>query len=421
MSDALSVPAPLQFPANGRAGSDVVIIGAASSNFGEFFHLGYADLARRATAGALQDAGITLDDVDAAWLGTAFAYTYSDQGNAGTSLAEAIGMRGRPVTRVAAYCASGLDAIRQATAALRARTCDVALVVGAEKMRDVGPRGSLVMQHVDRGHPLISKGRTAPGMFGLVAERYAAVYGDPREAMTAVAMKNHDYGRLNPRAHFRQSVTASAVESAPRLSGKIGLLDACPTTDGAAAVVLVRAEDAAGRRAAVLAGVAMSNDVGYFTAQYSGHSDFLGFESTRDAASMAYAQAGVTDPSTEFDVAEVHDCFTVTEIVNYEDLGFCGRGEGRDLVLSGHTGPNGGLPVNTSGGLQACGHPIGATGVRMVVDVCDQLWDRAGERQVHGARTGVAHALGGPGSIACVAVIRDVSAQATRRQSPLAR
>ncbi|PPA59830.1 thiolase family protein [Micromonospora chalcea] len=388
-------------------GEDVVAIGAASTKFGEFFDRGYADLVRDVVRAVTADAGITLADVDAAWLGTAFAYTYSDEGNAGTSLAEPIGMHGRPVTRVAAYCASGLDAIRQAVAALRAHTCDVALVVGAEKMRDVGPRGSLVMQHVNRGHPVLSKGRTAPGIFGLVAERYRAVYGDPRPAMTAVAMKNHAYGELNPRAHFRRAVSAEQVEAAPPLSGPIGLLDACPTTDGAAALVLVRESDSHGRRAAAISGIAMSNDLGYFTANTSSRSDLLGFESTRSAAASAYEQAGVTRPFDEIDVVELHDCFTITEVVNYEDLGLCGKGEGRDLVLSGATGPGGALPVNTSGGLKACGHPIGATGVRMVVDVCDQVWGRAGVRQVPGARTGLAHALGGPGSLACVAVVTD--------------
>ncbi|MFG1741253.1 thiolase family protein [Micromonospora chalcea] len=388
-------------------GEDIVAIGAASTKFGEFFDRGYADLVRDVVRAVTADAGITLADVDAAWLGTAFAYTYSDEGNAGTSLAEPIGMHGRPVTRVAAYCASGLDAIRQAVAALRAHACDVALVVGAEKMRDVGPRGSLVMQHVNRGHPVLSKGRTAPGIFGLVAERYRAVYGDPRPAMTAVAMKNHAYGELNPRAHFRRAVSAEQVEAAPPLSGPIGLLDACPTTDGAAALVLVRESDARGRRAAVISGIAMSNDLGYFTANTSSRSDLLGFESTRSAAASAYRQAGVVRPFDEIDVVELHDCFTITEVVNYEDLGLCGKGEGRDLVLSGATGPGGALPVNTSGGLKACGHPIGATGVRMVVDVCDQVWGRAGVRQVPGARTGLAHALGGPGSLACVAVVTD--------------
>ncbi|OLF05088.1 hypothetical protein BLA60_37540 [Actinophytocola xinjiangensis] len=386
---------------------DVVVLGAASTPFGEFFDLGFADLARDATTSALADAGLTLDDVDAAWLGTAFAYTYSDEGNAGTSLAEPLAMHNRPVSRVAAYCASGLDALRQAVAALRGRTCDVALVVGAEKMRDVGPRGSLVMQHVDRGHPVLSKGRTAPGIFGIVAERYRAVYGEVRPAMTAVATKNHAFGAANPRAHFRSAVTGAQVEAAPRLAGPIGLFDACPTTDGAAALVLVRAEDARGRRRATISGIAMSNDLGYFTANLSARFDMLGFESTRNAARAAYAAAGVSAPIDQLDVVELHDCFTITEIVNYEDLGLCGAGEGRDLVLSGATGPGGVLPVNTSGGLKACGHPIGATGVRMVVDVCDQLWGRAGERQVPGARRGLAHALGGPGSLACVAVVSD--------------
>ncbi|MGH3757500.1 thiolase C-terminal domain-containing protein [Actinophytocola sp.] len=390
-------------------GDDVAIIGAACTMFGELFDHSFGDLARSTALAAIADAGLTIADIDAAWLGTAFAYTYSDEGNAGTSLAEPLGMAGKPVTRVAAYCASGLDAIRNAVAALKAGTCDIALVVGAEKMRDVGPRGSLVAQHVDRGHPLLAKGRTAPGMFGLVAERYRADHGDPREAMTAVAIKNHAYGAMNPRAHFRRAVTTTQVESAPALSGMIGLLDACPTTDGASAVVLIRAADARGRRSATITGIATSNDLGYFTAQFSQRFDFVSFEATRNAATSAFKQAGVTVPIEQIDVAEVHDCFTITEIVNYEDLGLCQPGEGRELVLSGATGPAGRLPVNTSGGLKSCGHPIGATGVRMVVDICDHLWRRAGERQVDGARRGLAHALGGPGSLACVAVLEDTS------------
>lgn len=388
------------------ATDDIVVLGAASTQFGELFERGFADLAREAALAALADAGLSLDDVDAAWLGTAFAYTYSDEGNAGTSLAEPLGLYGRPVTRVAAYCASGLEAVRQAANALRGGECDIALVVGAEKMRDVGPRGSLVMQHVDRGHPVLSKGRTAPGMFALIAERYAHTYGDPREGMTAVAVKNHGYGALNERAHFRSPVTPERVVGGPSLSGRIKLMDACPTTDGAAAVVLTRESLVEpGTRTATLRGIATSNDLGYFTVQFSPRFDFLSFEATRNAARRAYEQAGISDAAGQVDVAEVHDCFTITELVNYEDLGFCGRGEGRDLAVSGVTGPAGDLPINTSGGLKACGHPIGATGTRMVVDICDQLWGRAGERQVPGAKVGLTHALGGPGSLASVAVL----------------
>ena len=385
--------------------ADIVIIGAASTPFGELFSRGFGDLVVEASTAALADAQLGLGHVDAAWLGTAFAYTYSDEGNAGTSLAEPLGLYDRSVTRVAAYCASGLEAINQAVNALKAKRCDVALVVGAEKMRDVSPRGSLVMQHVDRGHPVLSKGRTAPGMFALIAERYRSTYGDPRAAMTGVALKNHAFGAQNARAHFRKPVSVDAVENAPQISGMIGLYDACPTTDGAAAVVLTRAELAGSGKKAVVRGIATSNDLGYFTVYFSDRFDFLGFEATRNAARRAYEEAGITDPLSQIDVAEVHDCFTITEVVNYEDLGFCGPGEGRDFVLTGASGLAGTLPVNTSGGLKACGHPIGATGVRMVVDICDQIWDRADKRQVEAATTGLAHALGGPGSLASVAVV----------------
>lgn len=389
--------------------SDVAIIGVGSTQFGDLFGMSYQSMVAQAAKLAMSEAHVSVSDIDAAWLGTAFAYTYSDEANSGTSLSEALGFYGKPTTRVAAYCASGLEAIRQARNALVARECDIALVVGAEKMRDVEPRGSLVMQHIDRGHPVISKGRTAPGMFALVAERYASVYGDPREAMSAVAVKNHAFGQDNPRAHFRKSVSKDAVESAPVVSGRIRLLDACPTTDGAAAVVMTRrelvTEQNLDKPACLLSSVATSNDMGYFNAQYMNRFSFLAFESTQHASGRAYSEAGVSDPTRDIDVAEVHDCFTITEIVNYEDLGFCEAGEGMDFATSGNSNRFGEIPVNTSGGLKSCGHPVGATGVRMVVDLVEQLRGNCGSRQIEGAKRGLAHALGGPGSLASVAIV----------------
>jgi acetyl-CoA C-acetyltransferase len=387
---------------------EVAIAGIAKTAFGELFDKSFADLVIDAGLEAVADAGLTLDEIDAGWLGTAFAYTYSEEGNAGTSLAEALALYGRPVTRVANYCATGMDAVRQAALAVRSGECRFALVVGAEKMRDVNPRASLLGQHIERGHPLYAKGRTAPGIFGLIARRYGHVYGDPRAAMTQIAVKNHHNGTLNPKAHFRSELTPEQVVGAARVSGELRLFDCCPTTDGAAAVVLTTVDVARelGRDHVVLAACELTASTGYFTAQFDTRNDFLGFRATQAAAATAYRKTGITNPFQELDVVECHDCFTITEVINYEDLGLAEPGGGRELALSGETGLGGALPVNTSGGLQSCGHPIGASGVRMIVDVAQQLLGRSEpERQVPGAELGLAHALGGPGSVASVAIV----------------
>ncbi|EHB55592.1 Propanoyl-CoA C-acyltransferase [Mycolicibacterium rhodesiae JS60] len=386
----------------------VVVVGVGKTQFGELFAQSYADLVIDAALAAVDDARLSLDDIDAAWLGTAFAYTYSEEGNAGTSLAEPLALYGRPVTRVSNYCATGMDAVRQGAMAVAAGASTYALVVGAEKMRDVAPRESLLGQHIERGHPVVAKGRTAPGIFGLIANRYSHAYADPRAAMTAVAIKNHQYGADNPRAHLRKAVSVDQVEKAGPVSGMLRLLDCCPTTDGAAAVVLTTESRARelGVDYTVLAACELAATAGYFTAQFDTANDFLGFSSTRAAASAAYAKAGVTKPLSELDVVECHDCFTITELVDYEDLGLAEPGKGYQLALSGETGPGGALPVNTSGGLQSCGHPIGASGVRMIVDVAEQLMGRCESgRQVPGAELGLAHALGGPGSVATVTIL----------------
>lgn len=389
----------------GIAGN-IAVIGTGMTKFGENFTMGYFDMVIEAAHEAMADAGVDPQDIEAGWLGTCYPYAYGTEGNAGTSLAEPLKMYPIPVTRVANYCATGIDALRNAAFAVAAGEYRLALVVGVEKMRDVEPRGSLVAQHVERGHPLYCKGRTAPGIFGLIATRYREVYGDPKEAMAQVAVKNHRNGARNPKAHFQTEVTLEQVLRAPMVADPIGLLDCCPTTDGAAAVVITSAARARDFRPdpVILRGLGLSVCSGYFSTQFDGSWDLLGFRSTREAAKAAYQQAGVRDPARDIDFAEVHDCFTITELVNYEDLGFCERGEAPRLISDGVTSREGRLPVNTSGGLKSSGHPIGATGVRMVCEIADQLRGRCGARQLPDPRVGLAHNLGGPGSLAAVAI-----------------
>ena len=203
-------------------------------------------------------------------------------------------------------------------------------------------------------------------------------------------------------------MTVEEVLQAPRVAEPLGALDCTPTTDGAAAVVLTSVEKAQ-EHAGVRTRSSTASRSRSWTATTAGffhdEPDYLGFRVTREAATVAYRQAGITDPREQLDVVECHDCFTITELVNYEDLGLCGRGEGGALLRDGVTSAGGDMPVNLSGGLQSCGHPVGATGVRMIKEVADQVLGRAGERQVDGARRGAAHTLGGPGVASCVAVI----------------
>jgi acetyl-CoA C-acetyltransferase len=386
---------------------EVAIVGTGVTNFGVLHDSGYLDLVAEAGLAAVSDAGLTMDDIEAAWLATAEPQTSGLLGDSGAAVAEALRFAPRPVTRVSNFCASGMEAVRAAAMAVAAGEYEVVLAIGAEKMRDVTPKGSLVAKTAEASHPVLAKGRTAPGQFALLANRYLHTYGYTREDLAAVSMKNHSNAVKNPRAQYGIELTMQQVLDAPTVAEPLGLYDCTPTTDGGAAVVIASrawAERNA-ERYALIKGIGLAVTGGYFSNFYDESRDFLGFPSTQEAARQAYEQAGITDPRSELDVVECHDCFTITEIVNTEDLGIVGPGEGVKLLKSGATGPDGDIPVNVSGGLQACGHPVAATGVRMVAEITDQVTGRGGDRQVEGARTGLAHTLGGPGVIASVVIV----------------
>ena len=272
-------------------------------------------------------------------------------------------------------------------------------MLGAEKLKDRGGRGIPRL-----GHPLLARGNTAPGLFALAANRYMHTFGLTRETLALVAVKNHFNGARNDKAHLRMEITAEQVLAAPIIAWPFGLFDCCPTTDGAAAAILCRAELAPtlSKRPPVLVqgvGLAVESGRPYFDPTI----DYLGFRSTQGAARQAYAMAGISAREVSF--AEVHDCFTWTEISNIEDLGFCAKGEGPALVREGRTSLGGDLPINPSGGLKSFGHPIGASGVRMVYECVTQLRGEAGARQVKNPELGLAHNVGGPGAVSCVVVL----------------
>ena len=386
---------------------EVAIVGTATTRFGVLHDRGYLDLLAEAALGAIADAGLEAGEIESAWLGTAEPRLAGLVGDAGAAVAEAIGFGPRPVTRVSNFCCTGMEAVRSAALDVAAGEHGLVLAVGAEKMRDVTSRGSLLAKTANQTHPTLAKGRTAPGQFALLATRYMHAYEVGLESIARVSVKNHEHATRNERAHFRDAVTIEQVLGAPRVAEPLGVLDCTPTTDGAAAVVLapVAWAERHASRYAVIRGVGLAVTDGYFATFYHEDEDFLGFRSTRAAAETAYRQAGITDPRAQLDLVECHDCFTITEIVNTEDLGICARGEGVALLESGATTAGGDTPVNLSGGLQACGHPVGATGVRMIAEIADQVTGRGGARQVPGARTGLAHTLGGPGVVSSVAIL----------------
>jgi acetyl-CoA C-acetyltransferase len=374
----------------------VAVIGVGCTKFGDLFELGYEDLICEAAFQAYADAKIEPKDIQAAYLGTYMPG--ASGGKAAVSLGDALRLYDRPITRVENYCATGTDAFRNACLAIASGTYDVVLVLGAEKLKDRGGRGLPRF-----GHPLLAKGNSAPGLFALAANRYMHTFGIGRDTLAKVAVKNHYNGARNPKAHLRMEVTEEKVLSAPMISYPFGLFDCCPTTDGAAAAIVCRADLA--RRFSdhpvLVKGVGLAVTTGrpYFDPTF----DYLGFRSTQMAAQQAYAMAGIEPADVDF--AEVHDCFTWTEVSNIEDLGFCAKGAAPQLIHEGRTALTGDRPINPSGGLKSFGHPIGASGVRMIYECVTQLRGECGDRQVRNAEIGLAHNVGGPGAVACVVVL----------------
>lgn len=379
----------------------VAVVGAGMIRFGELFDQSYEDMIVAAYQACLQsvDKGLDEKDIQAAWLGTAQGSVLRREMLSGTSLAEPLGLFDIPVTRVENVCASGSDAIRNAACAVLSGLYETVLVVGAEKMRDVPSRASLV---ANRGvlshlwwHP---RGATAPMVFGQIGTAHMQAYGTTREQFARVAVKNHHHATMNPHAYLGNEITVEDVLNAPLVSWPLGLLDCCPTTDGAAAVILTTVERAQQytERPVYLIGTGLGVDVSH--SQW--RDTYTGWPASAKAAREAYKVAGITP--REVDVVELHDCFTCTELITYEDLGFCPTGQGGAWLEAGGPYLGGEKPCNVSGGLKAKGHPVGATGVAQACEIFLQLRGEAGARQVSKAEIGLTHNLGGTGQISCV-------------------
>jgi acetyl-CoA C-acetyltransferase len=383
----------------------VSVVAAGMTRFGERFDASYEQLAADAYRACLDssDGRIDAERLEAAWLSTALGGLIRREAVTGASLADPLRFFPKPVTRVENACAGGSDAIRNAAFSVAAGVYDVVLVLGVEKMRDIPTRASLIAQRGQMSHLWWHpRGASSPYLFAQHATVHMERNGLTREHLARVAAKNRRHGALNPNAFMRREIEVEDVLDAPMVCSPLGLLDCCPTTDGAAALVLARSDLAAELTDAPveLAGLGLATDVPYSHWKPS----FEYQPAPTRAAEVAFEMAGVAPG--DVDVAELHDCFSVAEILAYEDLGFCGRGEGSRWLDSGAPELGGELPCNTSGGLLAKGHPIGATGVAQMAEVFWQLRGEAGERQVEGAEIGLTHNVGGNGQVCCVNVAR---------------
>jgi acetyl-CoA C-acetyltransferase len=387
----------------------VAIVGMGCTAFGERWDRGASDLLVDAAKEALESAGIGLGQVDAFWLGTLYS------GQSGLTLSRPLKIDYKPVTRVENFCATGSEAFRNACYAVAAGAYDVAMAIGVEKLKDSGYSGLPGLGSPGDG---TKAALTAPATFSLLAPAYARKYGltgeQLKEVMTRIAWKNHKNGALNPRAQFRKEVPKETIACSPLVAGPLGIFDCSGVSDGAAAAIVVRAEDAPRYCDRPLWVKALSFIAGPAAGPMDPGYDYTTFPEVVASAADAYAQAGLKEPRQELAMAEVHDCFTPTELVLMEDLGFAARGTAWKEVLAGTFDRDGELAVNPDGGLKSFGHPIGASGLRMLYECWLQLRGEAGPRQIasvaRGRRLALTHNLGGaPGE--CVSFVGVVGSE----------
>ncbi len=377
----------------------VAIIGMGCCKFGENWDKSAQDMIVEVAYEAYQDAGVEPKQIQAAWVGTIFT------GMSGCILADTLKLDGIPISRVENQCPTPMDALRNACYAVAAKVFDVVLVVGVEKQKDSGYSGLPDIDTFYPIHPVIGKGGTAPGWFSLPAARYFAKYGASREHLAKIAVKNHKNGTLSPKAHFQKEITLEQALNAPIVSWPFGLFDCCPTTDGAAAAIITTKELAKSFNKDYVLVKALNLACDSLAPFQRPDFDFLGWPATQRAGQAAYKDAGVTNPAKQISMAEVHDCFTLTELLTYEDLGFCKKGEAKDHVDSGTFEIAGDLPVNVDGGLKSFGHPVGASGLRMIYEIYKQLQGKAGPRQLKKMELGLAHNIGGFPQVSSVAIL----------------
>ena len=378
----------------------VAIIGMGCTRFGERWESYAEDLAAEAFVECLEDAGIEKKEIQAAYIGT-----HIDEinvGKAAVPLGVALKLPYIPVTRVENYCATATEAFRAACYSVAAGVYDIVLALGVEKLKDTGYGGLPASVGMGVQQFMMSANMTAPGMFAQLATAYSAKWGISMEkikdAMAHVSAKSHANGALNPKAHLRKAVTEEQIKAAPMIAYPLGLFDCCGVSDGAACAIITTPEIAKNLKknqnivkVKALAVSVSSGEEAIGTSWDGAH-----FVTTRIAATKAYEEAGIKDPREELSMCEVHDCFSITEMVSMEDLHISSKGGAYEDVMGGFYDLNGQVPCQVDGGLKCFGHPIGASGLRMIYAMYEQFLERTPQdRKVKNPRLGLTHNLGG--------------------------
>jgi len=374
---------------------DVVVIGAGMTKFGELWDKSIKDIFVEAAQAAIEDAGV--DHIDSMYVGAMSSGLFVGQEHLGAVMADYLGVNPIPATRVESACASGGASFRQAFFEVASGASDIVLAGGVEKMTDGADVTDALATAADQEYEVYN-GITFPGLYAMIAQAHMHQYGTTREQLAAVAVKNHRNGAKNPKAQFRFEVTLEKVMNSTMVSDPLRLLDCSPVSDGAAAVI-VASMDVAKKLKKNLIRV-MASSQASDTIALHGRSNLTTLNSVVKAAEKAYKMADIKP--NDVNLVEVHDCFTIAEIVVSEDLGFFEKGKGGEAVANGWTAIEcGGIPFNTSGGLKSKGHPVGATGIAQIIELYEQLNGAAGARQVKNARIGMAQNMGGSGA-SCV-------------------
>ena len=380
----------------------VAVVAIGKTPFGAFADRDIRSLAVEALSKCLTDGQIRPQQVDAFYLGNFAGPSFVGQNHLAPYIAAEAGISGVPCTRFEAACASSGSAFFHAWAAVSAGLYDMVLAAGVEKMTSqTTARTAEILAGAGDMSGEMGAGATFPALFAMIARRHMHEYGTTREHLAAVAVKNHRHGAMNPLAHMRKLITIEKALEAKMICDPLTLYDCSLVSDGAACVALVpleRAGDFPNKPVRIL-GVAQTSDHVALDRKPS----ITTFEAVRKAGEKACAMAGVSAQEIQF--AELHDCFTIAEIIATEDLGFVEKGAGGPYAAAGHTSLGGSRPVNVSGGLKSKGHPVGATGVAQIYDVAQQIRREAGERQIENARLGLAENLGGSGATAVVTIL----------------
>lgn len=378
------------------------ILGVHATKFGELWNVSPRALAREAMGNALKASGLKAAQIDALFVGNMLSGILGNQANLGSLLVEELGVQ-VPAFRMEGACASGGLALHNASNSLKAGQYKTVLVLGIEKMTDHSPdeiTSALMAAGSDEER---MAGATFPGVYALMAQAYMQKYKVTEEDLASVSVKNHYHGTLNPKAQFQFPVTVGDVMRSSKIADPLKLLDCSPISDGAAAVVITSESRINKIRKPISI---IASEVATDTLSLHDRKTFTSLFAVIDASTKAYKKAGIKP--ADIDVAEIHDCFSISEAIAIEDLGFSEKGQGaKDIAKGKRTLFKGDIITNPSGGLKACGHPVGATGIKQIVELTEQLRGTAGKRQVKKAKIGLAHNVGGSGTVAVIHILKN--------------